>query len=162
MKRFGWEWDKKKLKCFISYNGCEYSNKKFDSYYSYYGIHIEKIVPRTPQENGVLERMMQLKKLGIIALEIELMCFLLLRSGKFWLRMGQEKDWSLSYLIMEVNTAAKSLIVIVHTMGFVERRQSLEHHKKMVCQKGWTKWSWSMQDVCDCMQGCPYSFGFML
>ena len=36
---------------------------------------------------------------------------------------------------MEVNTVARSLIVIVHTMGFVERRQFLEHHKKMACQK---------------------------
>ena len=39
-------------------------------------------------------------------------------------------------LIMEASTATRSLIVTVHTMGFVERRQSLEHSKKMVCQKG--------------------------
>ena len=37
--------------------------------------------------------------------------------------------------IMEVNTAARSLITTVHTMGFVDRRQFQEHHKKMVCQK---------------------------
>ena len=29
----------------------------FDNYCSYHGIHIEKTVPGTPQENGVLERM---------------------------------------------------------------------------------------------------------
>ena len=41
-----------------------------------------------------------------------------------------------SALIMEVSTAIRSLTVTVHTMGFAERTQSLEHHKKMVCQKG--------------------------
>jgi hypothetical protein len=29
----------------------------FDDYCSYHGIHREKTVPRTPQENGVSERM---------------------------------------------------------------------------------------------------------
>ena len=38
--------------------------------------------------------------------------------------------------LMEVNTAARSLTVTVHTMGFAERRQSMEHPKKMVCHKG--------------------------
>jgi hypothetical protein len=37
-----------------------------------------------------------------------------------------------------VNIATRSLMIIVHTMGFVERRQFQEHHKKMVSQKGWT------------------------
>ena len=36
---------------------------------------------------------------------------------------------------MEVNNAARSLIFNVHTMGFIERRQSLEHHKKMVSKR---------------------------
>jgi hypothetical protein len=36
---------------------------------------------------------------------------------------------------MEVNIEARSLMIIVHTMGFVERRQFQEHHKKMVCRK---------------------------
>jgi hypothetical protein len=37
---------------------------------------------------------------------------------------------------MVVNIAVGSLIINVHTMGFIERRQFQEHHKKMVCQKG--------------------------
>jgi transposase InsO family protein len=47
----------KRLKCLISDNGHEYFSKEFDDYCSYHGIHIEKTVPRTPQENGVSERM---------------------------------------------------------------------------------------------------------
>ena len=38
-------------------NGGEYCNKEFDSYCSHNGIRREKTVPRTPQENGVSERM---------------------------------------------------------------------------------------------------------
>jgi transposase InsO family protein len=47
----------KKLKCLRSDNGGEYCSKEFDDYYSYHGIRREKTVPRTPQENGVSERM---------------------------------------------------------------------------------------------------------
>jgi hypothetical protein len=47
----------KRLKCLRSDNGGEYCSKEFDDYCSYHGIHREKIVPRTPQENGVSERM---------------------------------------------------------------------------------------------------------
>jgi hypothetical protein len=47
----------KKLKCLRSDNGGEYCRKDFDDYYSYHGIRREKTVPRTPQENGVSERM---------------------------------------------------------------------------------------------------------
>jgi transposase InsO family protein len=47
----------KRLKCLISDNGGEYCSKEFDDYCSYHGIHKEKIVPGTPQENGVSERM---------------------------------------------------------------------------------------------------------
>eukprot|EP00253_Pinus_taeda_P024792 PITA_24792 len=47
----------KRLKCLKSNNGGEYCSKEFDRYYSGNGIHREKTVPRTPQENGVLERM---------------------------------------------------------------------------------------------------------
>jgi hypothetical protein len=47
----------KKLKCLRSNNGGEYCSKEFDDYCSYHGIHREKKVPRTPQENGVSERM---------------------------------------------------------------------------------------------------------
>ena len=43
----------KGLKCLRSDNGGEYCNKEFDNYYSYHGIHREKTVPGTPQENGV-------------------------------------------------------------------------------------------------------------
>ena len=48
---------RKRLKCLISYNGGEYFNKDFDYYCSYHGIHREKTVPGTPQENGVSKRM---------------------------------------------------------------------------------------------------------
>jgi transposase InsO family protein len=47
----------KRLKCIRSNNGGEYCSNEFDDYCSYHGIHREKIVPRTPQENGVSERM---------------------------------------------------------------------------------------------------------
>ena len=46
----------KKLKCLRSDNGGEYYSKEFESYYSHNGICREKIVPGTPQENGVSER----------------------------------------------------------------------------------------------------------
>jgi transposase InsO family protein len=45
------------LKCLRSDNGGEYCSKEFDDYCSYHGIRREKTVPRTPQENGVSERM---------------------------------------------------------------------------------------------------------
>ena len=47
----------RRLKCLRFDNGGEYYSKEFDSYYSHNGIHREKTVPGTPQENGVLERM---------------------------------------------------------------------------------------------------------
>jgi hypothetical protein len=45
------------LKCLISNNGCEYCSKDFDDYFSYHETHREKIVPGTPQGNGVSKRM---------------------------------------------------------------------------------------------------------
>jgi hypothetical protein len=48
---------RKRLKCLKSENGGEYWSKEFDDYCSYHGIHREKIVLGTPQENGVSERM---------------------------------------------------------------------------------------------------------
>jgi len=47
----------KKLKCLRSESGGEYCSKEFDRYCSEHGIRREKTVPRTPQENGVSERM---------------------------------------------------------------------------------------------------------
>eukprot|EP00253_Pinus_taeda_P023450 PITA_23450 len=47
----------KRLKCFRSDNGGEYCRKEFDRYCLENGIRREKTVPRTPQENGVSERM---------------------------------------------------------------------------------------------------------
>ena len=47
----------KNLNCIRSDNGGEYCSKEFDSYFSYNGIPRENTVPRTPQENGVSERM---------------------------------------------------------------------------------------------------------
>jgi transposase InsO family protein len=48
---------RKRLKCLRSDNGGEYCSKDFDDYCSYHGIRREKIVPGTPKENSVLERM---------------------------------------------------------------------------------------------------------
>jgi hypothetical protein len=45
------------LKCLRSDNGGEYCIKESDDYFSYHGIRREKRIPRTPQENGVSERM---------------------------------------------------------------------------------------------------------
>ena len=47
----------KKLRCLRADNGGEYCSKVFDRYCSKHGIRREKIVPRTPQENSVSERM---------------------------------------------------------------------------------------------------------
>jgi hypothetical protein len=80
--------------------------------------------------------MMQIEKLGFIAFDKKLIFLTLLRNGKPWLRMRQKKCSSVSDQTMEVNIAARSLIIIVHTMRFVERRPLQEHRKRMVCQKG--------------------------
>ena len=48
---------RKRLKCLRSDNGGEYCSKEFDSYCSHNGIHRENIIPGTPQENSVSERM---------------------------------------------------------------------------------------------------------
>ncbi|XP_048323873.2 retrovirus-related Pol polyprotein from transposon TNT 1-94 [Ziziphus jujuba] len=47
----------KKLKCLRSDNGGEYTSKEFDAYCRRHGIRHEKTVPRTPQHNGIAERM---------------------------------------------------------------------------------------------------------
>ena len=47
----------RKLKCLKSNNGGEYCNKEFEDYCSTNGICRQKIVTRTPQENGVVGRM---------------------------------------------------------------------------------------------------------
>ena len=57
-----------------------------------------------------------------VALDRNLMCLILLRSGNLLLRMRQEKGLNVSDLIMEASTTARSLTVIVHTMGFAKRR----------------------------------------
>ncbi|KAH9294173.1 hypothetical protein KI387_040625 [Taxus chinensis] len=46
-----------KLKCLRSDNGGEYCNNEFNNYCSQNGIRRVKTVPRTPQQNGVSERM---------------------------------------------------------------------------------------------------------
>jgi len=46
----------KKLKCLRSDNGGEYCSNEFGRYCLEHGIRREKTVPRTPQENGVSER----------------------------------------------------------------------------------------------------------
>ena len=47
----------KNFKCLRSDNGREYFSKEFNRYFLEHGIRREKTVPRTPQENGVSERM---------------------------------------------------------------------------------------------------------
>ena len=47
----------KKLKCLRFYNGGEYCSHEFEYYCSTNGICRQKNIPRTPQENGVAERM---------------------------------------------------------------------------------------------------------
>jgi hypothetical protein len=76
--------------------------------------------------------MMQLEKLRFIAFKRKLMSLTLLGNGKIWSRMRWEKYLSVSDQTMEENTAARSLKIIVDTMGFVERIKFQEHHKKMV------------------------------
>ena len=49
----------KKLKYLRSDNGGEYCSHEFEDYCSTNGIHRQKTIPRTPQENGVAERMNQ-------------------------------------------------------------------------------------------------------
>ena len=47
----------RKLKCLRSNNGGEYCSKEFEDYCSTNDIHWQKIIPRTPQENGEVECM---------------------------------------------------------------------------------------------------------
>ena len=46
-----------KVKCLRSDNGGEYINGGFSEYCVAQGIRMEKTIPRTPQQNGVAERM---------------------------------------------------------------------------------------------------------
>ena len=46
-----------RVKCLRSDNGGEYSSKKFINFCAAHGIRMEKIIPNTPQLNGVAERM---------------------------------------------------------------------------------------------------------
>ena len=46
-----------KLKCLRSDNGGEYINRGFEEYCAANGIRMEKTIPRTPQQNGVVEHM---------------------------------------------------------------------------------------------------------
>ena len=47
----------KKLKCLRFDNGGEYCSHEFEDYCSTNGIRRQKIIPRTPQENGVAKCM---------------------------------------------------------------------------------------------------------
>ena len=49
------------------------------------------------------------------------MFLILLRNGKLWLRMRHEKGSSVLDHTMEVNIETRHLMIIVHTMGFVEK-----------------------------------------
>ena len=46
-----------KIKCLRSDNGGEYIDGGFSEYCATQGIRMEKTIPRTPQQNGVVERM---------------------------------------------------------------------------------------------------------
>ena len=45
------------VKCLRSNNGREYIDGGFSNYFAARGIRMEKTIPRTPQQNGVAERM---------------------------------------------------------------------------------------------------------
>ena len=47
----------KKIKILRSGNGGEYTSKEFEDYLKKYGIRHEHTVPKTPEQNGVAERM---------------------------------------------------------------------------------------------------------
>ena len=47
----------KKLKCLRFDNGGEYCSHEFEDYFSTNGIRRQKTIPRTPQENRVVEPM---------------------------------------------------------------------------------------------------------
>ena len=44
--------------------------------------------------------------------------------------------WGEENIAITMNIAARSLMIIVHTMRFVGKREFQENHKKMVCHKG--------------------------
>jgi len=46
-----------KVKCMRLDNGGEYIDGGFNEYCTVHGIRMEKTIPRTPQQNGVAERM---------------------------------------------------------------------------------------------------------
>ena len=46
-----------KIKTLRSDNGGEYTSKEFEDYLKKYGIRYERTVPKTPEQNGVAERM---------------------------------------------------------------------------------------------------------
>ena len=46
-----------KVKCLKSDNGGKYIDRGFSEYCAAQGIRMEKTIPRTPQQNGVAERM---------------------------------------------------------------------------------------------------------
>lgn len=48
---------RKLLKCFRTYNKCEYTSHKLKNYYPKHGIQHEKIIIGIPQHNGVVVRM---------------------------------------------------------------------------------------------------------
>ena len=47
----------KRVKCLRTNNGLDYCNEKFDDYCKIHGIVQHKIVRKTPQQNGLVERM---------------------------------------------------------------------------------------------------------
>ena len=46
-----------KVKCLRSGNGGKYIDGWFSEYFAIQGIRMEKTIPGTPQQNGVVERM---------------------------------------------------------------------------------------------------------
>ena len=129
---------RKRLKCLRSDNGGENCSKEFDSYCSHNGIHREKTVPRTPQENGVSERMnitiMEHARCMRLHVGFPLQFWEdVVNSIVYLINKGSSRDldggipeeaWackqvkylSVSNMIIEVDTATRSLIVFVHRM----------------------------------------------
>lgn len=48
---------RKLLKCFRTYNKCEYTSHKLKNYYPKHGIQHKKIIIEIPRHNGVVVRM---------------------------------------------------------------------------------------------------------
>ena len=80
--------------------------------------------------------MMQLEKFGFIAFDKNLMFFDTFKKWKALVENETGKNLKCLRSDNGGEYCSKEFMITIHTMGFIERRQFHEHHKKMVCQKG--------------------------